>query len=294
MSDTKSDTPERKGDSAIPAEGDAIATALRIQFEHVFGHARPSDAASSCRRVALLETPLGPMLAAASDRAVCWLEFARILEPRNMVRPGPVWPSPLSLPFRKDSKERGAGGESREGIGITFAAEDDDWSAARLARELERSRAEMQRRFGVCVVAGANAVLERLRVEVRDYFRGKGRAFTVPIEMRGTEFQRRVWDELRRIPYGTTTSYEAVAKRIGSPTGARAVARANATNRLCLIVPCHRVIAKNGALSGYGGGVWRKPLLLELERTGRLPQNATPIKGCRARPPAYAPSRGRC
>ncbi|HRZ34867.1 MAG TPA: methylated-DNA--[protein]-cysteine S-methyltransferase [Candidatus Paceibacterota bacterium] len=208
----------------MPAEGDATASALRVEFEEVFGRDRPDNASISYRRVVLLETPLGPMLAAASDRAVCWLEFAR-------------------------------------------------------HRELERSRAEMQRRFGVCMVSGANPVLDRLRVELRDYFRGTGRAFTVPIEMRGTEFQERVWGELQRIPYGATSSYEAVAQRIGSPTGARAVARANATNRLCLIVPCHRVIAKSGALSGYSGGVWRKPLLLELEGTGRLPRGAAPIKG---------------
>ncbi|HOY56993.1 MAG TPA: methylated-DNA--[protein]-cysteine S-methyltransferase [Verrucomicrobiota bacterium] len=214
MRHTKSNTPGRERDSAIPEEGHATASALRVEFERVFKRDRPDDAARSCRLVGLIETPLGPMLAAASDRAVCWLEFTR---------------------------------------------------------EFERMRAEMRRRFGVCMVCGTNPVLERLRVEVRDYFRGRGRAFTVPIEMRGTEFQERVWAELQRIPYGATASYEAVAQRVGSPSGARAVARANATNRLCLIVPCHRVIAKNGALSGYSGGVWRKPLLLELERTGRLP-----------------------
>ncbi len=292
MRHIKSDTPGREEDSAIPAEGDS--NALHVEFERVFGRDRPDNAASSRRLVGLIETPLGPMLAAASDRAICWLEFARILEPRNMVRSSPVWPSPLSLPFRENSKERGAGGESWEGIGIGFEAKDGDRSEGRLAREFERMRVETQRRFGVCIVCGTNPVLERLRVEVRDYFRGKGRTFTVPIELRGTEFQERVWEELQRIPYGATASYEAVAKRIGLPTGARAVARANATNRLCLIVPCHRVIAKNGALSGYSGGVWRKPLLLELERTGRLPQKTAPITGCQARPPASEPSRERC
>jgi AraC family transcriptional regulator of adaptative response/methylated-DNA-[protein]-cysteine methyltransferase len=81
-----------------------------------------------------------------------------------------------------------------------------------------------------------------------------------------------VWRELQRIPFGNTLSYEKLAKRLGSPTAVRAVARANATNRIYPVVPCHRVIAKDGSLSGYGGGVWRKRLLLELERTGSLPK----------------------
>jgi len=90
--------------------------------------------------------------------------------------------------------------------------------------------------------------------------------------LRGTKFQERVWRELQRIPFGKTESYEAVAKQIGLPSAVRAVARANGSNRLYLLVPCHRVIAKDGKLSGYGGGVWRKRMLLELERTGSLPK----------------------
>jgi AraC family transcriptional regulator of adaptative response/methylated-DNA-[protein]-cysteine methyltransferase len=73
---------------------------------------------------------------------------------------------------------------------------------------------------------------------------------------------------LQRVPYGQTASYEAIARSIKSPTAVRAVARANGTNRLYLLVPCHRVIAKDGSLSGYGGGVWRKRLLLEMEKKG--------------------------
>jgi O-6-methylguanine DNA methyltransferase len=87
----------------------------------------------------------------------------------------------------------------------------------------------------------------------------------------GTPFQERVWKELQRIPHGQTANYQEIARRVGRPTAIRAVARANGMNRLYLLVPCHRVITKDGELSGYGGGVWRKRALLELERTGKLP-----------------------
>jgi AraC family transcriptional regulator of adaptative response/methylated-DNA-[protein]-cysteine methyltransferase len=87
----------------------------------------------------------------------------------------------------------------------------------------------------------------------------------------GTAFQQKVWRALRRIPFGETASYEQVATELGAPSAVRAVAQANGANRIYLLVPCHRVIGKDGTLTGYGGGVWRKRLLLELERTGRLP-----------------------
>ncbi|HEV7869528.1 MAG TPA: methylated-DNA--[protein]-cysteine S-methyltransferase, partial [Chthoniobacteraceae bacterium] len=94
---------------------------------------------------------------------------------------------------------------------------------------------------------------------------------TVPLAPCGTAFQERVWTELRLIPYAQTISYEALAIAIGQPTAMRAVALANGSNRLAILIPCHRVIGKDGSLTGYGGGLWRKRLLLELERTGRLP-----------------------
>lgn len=137
-------------------------------------------------------------------------------------------------------------------------------------RGLEKSHAEMRRRFALRVVPGENAITGQLRKELQEYFKGTRRGFTVPCALRGTAFQERVWSELQRIPFGTTASYEDIAKRLGAPSAVRAVARANGTNRLYLLVPCHRVIAKNGALSGYGGGVWRKRLLLELEKSGTL------------------------
>jgi AraC family transcriptional regulator of adaptative response/methylated-DNA-[protein]-cysteine methyltransferase len=124
----------------------------------------------------------------------------------------------------------------------------------------------MRRRFALPVVPGANAVMNQLHSELKEYFQGKRREFTVPMALRGTQFQEGAWRELQRVPYGQTASYEDIARRMKAPTAVRAVARANGTNRLYLLVPCHRVIAKDGSLSGYGGGVWRKRLLLELER----------------------------
>ena len=203
-------------DDVILSHGFESHSGFRTAFTRAFGQAPGRSREGDCLRVVLLDTPLGPMLAAVGNDSVCQLEFAD-------------------------------------------------------RRELERSYAEMRRRFALPVVPGENAVTEQLRTELQDYFRGKRRNFTVPVTLRGTDFQQRVWRELQRIPWSKTASYETIAKRVGAPSAVRAVARANGTNRLYLLVPCHRVIAKDGALSGYGGGVWRKRLLLELERTGKLP-----------------------
>jgi AraC family transcriptional regulator, regulatory protein of adaptative response / methylated-DNA-[protein]-cysteine methyltransferase len=132
-------------------------------------------------------------------------------------------------------------------------------------RGLERSYANMKKRFGVPAVPGENEITKQLRRELGEYFDGKRKDFSVTCELRGTEFQERVWRELMRIPHGDTRSYSQVAKLVGKPGAERAVARANATNRLYVLVPCHRVISHDGKLSGYGGGLARKKRLLELE-----------------------------
>jgi AraC family transcriptional regulator of adaptative response/methylated-DNA-[protein]-cysteine methyltransferase len=134
-------------------------------------------------------------------------------------------------------------------------------------RGLEGSYAQMKERFGIAVVPGENDVTKKLRADLAQYFAGTRKVFSAPIELRGTPFQEKVWRELMRIPYGATRSYSEVAKAVGKPGAVRAVARANATNRLYLLVPCHRVIAHDGKLSGYGGGLVRKQRLLELERS---------------------------
>ncbi len=138
-------------------------------------------------------------------------------------------------------------------------------------RMLENNLKTMRRRFGCAVVPGRHPLFDRLREELSEYFRGERREFTLPLASRGTPFQERVWQELRRIPQGQTISYDELAQRVGQPTAQRAVARANGMNYVAILIPCHRVIGKDGNLTGYGGGLWRKRLLLELERTGRLP-----------------------
>jgi AraC family transcriptional regulator, regulatory protein of adaptative response / methylated-DNA-[protein]-cysteine methyltransferase len=178
-------------------------------YSRTFGKSDRQTA--DCIRMTMLETPLGPMVAAANDRGVCLLEFAD-------------------------------------------------------RRGLEASYRDMRKRFDTAVLPGENGILKQLRRELAKYFDGGLRSFTVPVFLRGTDFQEKVWRELSKIPHGQTASYEEIAGRVGNLDAVRAVAGANGTNRICILIPCHRVIAKNGTLSGYGGGVWRKRLLLELEK----------------------------
>jgi methylated-DNA-[protein]-cysteine S-methyltransferase len=112
------------------------------------------------------------------------------------------------------------------------------------------------------------APFEAAIAELHDYFAGSRRAFTVPLAPSGTPFQLRVWRALLDIPYGETTSYGELARRLGQPTASRAVGLANGSNPLPVIIPCHRVIGANGSLTGYGGGLPIKQRLLALERSG--------------------------
>jgi methylated-DNA-[protein]-cysteine S-methyltransferase len=102
--------------------------------------------------------------------------------------------------------------------------------------------------------------------QLREYFDGKRRRFELQLAPEGTPFQRRVWQELLRIPYGETISYGELARRIGNRNGSRAVGLANGANPISIIIPCHRVIGSNGKLTGYGGGLENKEWLLALER----------------------------
>lgn len=157
----------------------------------------------------IISTPLGPMLAAASERGICLLEFV----------------------------ER---------------------------RMLEKQLAVVERRIGTIEVGDA-PVLAELAAQLDEYFCGERTTFDVPIDAPGTPFQERVWAELRRIPTGQTRSYAEVARAVGAPAAARAVARANGMNRVAIAIPCHRVIGTDGALTGYAGGLHRKERLLRLE-----------------------------
>jgi len=114
-------------------------------------------------------------------------------------------------------------------------------------------------------VPGSNGHLDQLAYELEEYFAGRRTQFTVAIDPRGTPFQLRVWKCLLAIPYGATDSYGAIARDVGRPGAGRAVGTANGRNPISIVIPCHRVIRADGSLSGYGGGVWRKRRLLELE-----------------------------
>lgn len=125
----------------------------------------------------------------------------------------------------------------------------------------EHARPPRRSAFGERVSTGFEQVAE----ELGEYFAGQRREFTVATAARGAAFQHRVWELLKRIPYGQTRSYGDLARDLGDPTLARAVGAANARNPLGIVVPCHRVVGSNGSLTGYAGGLERKRYLLELE-----------------------------
>jgi len=112
---------------------------------------------------------------------------------------------------------------------------------------------------------GSNVIVDRTHTQLAEYFAGSRREFDLPLDYPGSEFQQRVWSTLLAIPYGQTWSYLDVALRIGDAGATRAVGTANGLNEIAIVIPCHRVINANGALGGYGGGLWRKRLLLDLE-----------------------------
>ena len=114
--------------------------------------------------------------------------------------------------------------------------------------------------------------LQQIERELKLYFQGKLKEFKTPLALKGTPFQKQVWEELLKIPYGQTISYKDLAIAVENPRGCRAVAQANGANNLAVIIPCHRVINHNGGIGGYGGGLDRKKWLLDLEIT-YMPQN---------------------
>jgi AraC family transcriptional regulator of adaptative response/methylated-DNA-[protein]-cysteine methyltransferase len=175
----------------------------------------PKESSRQCLiTVTRLPTPLGPMLAGATDEGVCLLEFLD-------------------------------------------------------RRMLETQLARLTRRLRAGWLPGNHRHLDALRLQLDEYFTGTRTAFALPLVLAGTPFQEAVWRELQTIPYGETRSYQSQAERLGRPAAVRAVARANGDNRLAILIPCHRVIGKNGQLTGYGGGLWRKRHLLNLEREKR-------------------------
>ena len=132
-------------------------------------------------------------------------------------------------------------------------------------RMLETQLLRLQKHLDCVFVPGRSEVFDRLAEELESYFSGEAVEFTVPLVTPGTSFQQEVWKRLRAIPAGTTKSYGEIATEIDRPTAVRAVARANGDNRIAILIPCHRVIGADGKLTGYGGGLWRKRRLLEVE-----------------------------
>lgn len=134
---------------------------------------------------------------------------------------------------------------------------------------VERHRANVDRRLSKILNArfseGTSAVIEEAELELNEYFSGERKDFNIPLLFAGTDFQKKVWEELLKIPYGKTISYAELAQRIGMPKACRAVANANGANSISIFAPCHRVIGSDHSLTGYGGGLDVKRALLQLE-----------------------------
>ncbi|MCB9845115.1 MAG: methylated-DNA--[protein]-cysteine S-methyltransferase [Phycisphaeraceae bacterium] len=157
-----------------------------------------------------IETPLGPMVAGATEHALCLLEFAN-------------------------------------------------------RRALSSERAWLEAHYGEPFVERETSLLAETVRQLHQYFGANRREFDLPLDTPGTPFQCSVWSALLKIPFGQTCSYEDIALALGRAGAQRAVGRANGANRIAIVVPCHRVIEKDGSLRGYGGGLDRKRRLLELE-----------------------------
>lgn len=216
----------RQGDDIMGAaydHGYESLSGFRDAFGHLFGET-PARSDSTLVVVTRVLTPLGPLVAGATDEGLCMLEFAD----RPML----------------------------------------ETQVARLAKYLDCT-----------VVPGSNEHIEQVDTELAEYFAGQRTDFDVSLVVPGTEFQQSVWSALRDIPYGETRAYEDIARAIGNPKAVRAVGRANGDNRIPIVIPCHRVIRADGSLGGYGGELWRKRYLLELEGTLRKvePQETLPL-----------------
>jgi methylated-DNA-[protein]-cysteine S-methyltransferase len=127
-------------------------------------------------------------------------------------------------------------------------------------------------RLGEMAEDEGHPILLETERQLRAYFAGALKAFTVPLDFQGTAFQKQVWAALLAIPFGETRSYAEIARQLGRPTASRAVGAANGRNPISIIAPCHRVVGANGALTGFAGGLAAKALLLDLERDGARPE----------------------
>lgn len=182
---------------------------LRTAFSRVFGTVEANDSPGAVS-LDWIESPVGLLLAGATEDAVVLLEFS----------------------------ER---------------------------KILEEQLDTVRKRLKTSIVPGNNPLLDAVRKQLGEYFTRQRRDFDLPLAYPGTAFQEKVWSSLLRIPYGETRSYLQLARTIGDVKATRAVGTANGMNRIAIVIPCHRVINANGELGGYGGGLWRKRILLDLE-----------------------------
>lgn len=210
----------KKLDDVAFDHGFESLSGFREAFTRIFGEAPGRSRTKDCITVAWIESPLGPLIAGATDDGICLLEFTdrRMLETQFMA---------------------------------------------------------LQKHFGIPVVPGQHKWLTQLKKELSEYFEKSRTEFEVPLHFPGSPFQKKTWEALRKIPYGKTCSYEELANKTGSPKAQRAVGHANGQNRIAIVIPCHRVVNKDGQLGGYGGGLWRKKFLLDLEQTTTVETNIT-------------------
>lgn len=129
-----------------------------------------------------------------------------------------------------------------------------------------REVARLEGKLKCKVQPGKSTLLAQLEKELGEYFNGRRKVFEVALNLLGTPFQQSVWQTVRQVPFGETRTYEHIAAVVGRPAAIRAVGAANGSNPVSIVIPCHRLINKQGGLSGYGGGLWRKEWLLKLER----------------------------
>lgn len=159
--------------------------------------------------------------------------------------------------------------EIRSPLGILLAVAVEEGICLLEFTEKERLELQLTRLkkvFGEDIQPGESRFFHHLEEQLKEYFEGKRKEFDIPLVVLGTDFQKKVWEALHSVVYGKTNSYEAQAIRIGDKNAVRAVAKANGENRIAILIPCHRIVGKSGDLTGYGGGIWRKKFLLELEQ----------------------------
>ncbi len=200
----------KQGDKATHAafsNGYESLSGFGYTYKKLTGNSPKETQEQSLILISRIETPLGPMFIASTDKGICLLEFVD-------------------------------------------------------RRMLETELKDLQRLLKAKIITGENQHIYQAKSELNEYFEGFRKSFEIPLDTPGTIFQQQVWDQLLTIPHGTTRSYQEQAMRIGNPKAVRAVASANGHNRVSIVIPCHRVIGKDGNLTGYGGGLERKRWLL--------------------------------